>query len=223
MKPHHFQTLVLGALCVGAAVLAAETYNHHQQLGELLTAARNTPVDPVPAIRHDLTALGDHLDALQPQVLALREAQSQHTSLQIALGKQQDELAASLKAIEVLPRGPSSTDLATLAQRLTTAETELKQLSTRPTQPVAAKTPPSTSADQMAKPKVLAPPFTLLGLETRGTVRFVAVQPPGTHSLSTVHLLQLGDSLNGWQLHAFHGDQVVFEVPGHGSRSLPLP
>ena len=47
--------------------------------------------------------------------------------------------------------------------------------------------------------------------------------PAGAHSLTTVHLLQPGDSLNSWQLRAIRAHQVVFHVPGHGDHTLPLP
>lgn len=223
MKPHHFQTLVVGALCLSAAVLAGETYNHHQELVDLQAAARNVPADPVPALRADINALGDQLKALQPQMLSLADTQRQQTTEQIALGKQQDELAASLKALETTPQGPSSADLAALEQRVTEAEAALDRLSSHHTVPTAITTPPSASTDQVAKSKAPAPPFTLLGVETRGSVRFLAVQPPGPHSLSTVHLLQLGDRLNGWQLQEIRRNDVVFQVDGHGSRTLPLP
>ncbi len=58
MKVIHFQALVVGALCLGAAVLAAETYNHHQQLAELQAAAHNAPADPAPALRRDARCVG---------------------------------------------------------------------------------------------------------------------------------------------------------------------
>ncbi|MDO1498480.1 hypothetical protein HND72_28490 [Pseudomonas putida] len=223
MKVLHFQTLVVGALCLGAAVLAAETYNHHQQLAELLAAAHNAPADPAPALRRDVDALGEKLTALQPQVVALGEAQGRHTAAQAALGQQQDELAVSLKALEAAPPGPSSNDMTALGQRLATTEATLEKLSTRPSAPATANTQPQASSGEKAKTKPLAPPFSLLGIETRGDVRFVAALPAGAHSLTTVHLLQPGDSLNSWQLRAIRADQVVFHVPGHGDHTLSLP
>ncbi|WP_449432024.1 hypothetical protein [Pseudomonas putida] len=223
MKVLHFQALVVGALCLGAAVLAAETYNHHQQLAQLQAAAHNAPADPAPALRRDIGALGARLAALQPQVVALGEAQGRHTAAQAALGQQQDELAVSLKALEAAPSGPSSSDLTALERRLAAAEATLEKLSARPSAPATANTQPQASSGAKAKTKLLAPPFTLLGIETRGDVRFVAALPSGAHSLTTVHLLHPGDSLNSWQLHAIRSDQVVFHVPGHGDRTLPLP
>ncbi|AVD83848.1 hypothetical protein I5S62_03595 [Pseudomonas putida] len=223
MKVLHFQALVVGALCLGAAVLAAETYNHHQQLAELQAAARNAPADPTPALRRDIDALADKLTTLQPQVVALGEAQSRHTTAQVALGQQQDELAASLKTLQAAPPGSSSTDMTALEQRLAAAEATLERLSARPSVSAAASTQPQASIGEKAKAKALTPPFTLLGIETRGDVRFVAALPVGAHSLTTVHLLQPGDSFNSWQLRAIRADQVVFHIPGHGDRTLPLP
>ncbi|MNJ37279.1 hypothetical protein D3C77_320900 [compost metagenome] len=204
-------------------MLAAETYNHHQQLAELQADARNAPADPAPALRRDIDALADRLTTLQPQVVALSEVQGRQTTAQAALTQQQDELAASLKTLQAAPPGPSSNDLTVLEQRLATAEATLEKLSARPSVPAAANTQPKATTGEKAKAKPLAPPFTLLGIETRGDVRFVAALPAGAHSLTTVHLLQPGDSLNSWQLRAIRADQVVFHVPGQGDHTLPLP
>ncbi|WP_409260036.1 hypothetical protein [Pseudomonas sp. KCJK8806] len=223
MKVLHFQALVVGALCLGAAVLAAETYNHHQQLAELQADARNAPADPAPTLRRDIDALADRLTTLQPQVVALGEAQGRHTAAQVALGQQQDELATSLKTLQAAPPGPSNSDLTALERRLAAAEATLEKLSARPAAPATANAQPNASTGVKAKAKPLAPPFTLLGIETRGDVRFVAALPAGAHSLTTVHLLQPGDSLNSWQLRAIRADQVVFHVPGHGDHTLSLP
>ncbi|WP_444756739.1 hypothetical protein [Pseudomonas sp. A014] len=223
MKVQHFQALVIGALCLGAAVLAAETYNHHQQLAELQAAARNAPADPVPALRRDVDALSNTLATLQPQVVALGEAQGQSASAQTGLSQQLAELTASLKVLQATPRGPSSADLTALEQRLATAEVAFEKLSSTPAVPAATITRPATAIGQKTKAKAPTPPFTLLGIETRGAVRFVTALPAGARSLSAVHLLQPGDSLNNWQLRTIREDQAVFHVPDHGDRTLPLP
>ncbi|MCY1452470.1 hypothetical protein D9M71_693910 [compost metagenome] len=110
-----------------------------------------------------------------------------------------------------------------LEQRLAAVETAIEKLSTPAAVPAAAITQPAASAAQKAKAQAPTPPFTLLGIETRGAVRFVAALPAGARSLSAVHLLQPGDSLNNWQLHTIRANQAVFHVPGHGDRTLPLP
>lgn len=221
MKVHHFQALVIGALCLGAAVFAAESYNQHQQLAELQAAARNAPADPSPSLRRDISELRTALARLPPQVVALEDAQHQHTTAQAMLGQQLDELARSVKVLQSVPPGPSSVDLSSLAQRMDAAEVILEKLSTSAKVPAVASsaTPPISDQSKAKTP----PPFTLQGIETRGTVRFVAALPAGAHALSTVHLLQPGDSLNGWQLRAIREGQAVFHVPGHGDRSLPIP
>lgn len=222
MKVHHFQALVIGALCLGAAVLAAESYNQHQQLAELQTATRNAPADPSPSLRRDMGELRTTLATLAPQVAALEDAQHQHTTAQATLGQQLDELAASIRALQAVPPGPSSADLTAMVQRMGAAEAALEKLSTAPKLPAAIASPTPPISDQ-SKAKAPQPPFTLQGIETRGTVRFVAALPAGAHALSTVHLLQPGDSLNGWQLRAIREGQAVFHVPGHGDRTLPIP
>lgn len=222
MKVHHFQALVLGALCLGAAVLAAVTYNNQQQLTTLLVAAKNAPADPAPALRRDLDALGATLAALPPQVQAQGEHQRQQDATFAALSKQLDEVSASLKAIEAVPVGTTKADLAALEQRMGNAETAVLALVARPVAP-PPQPQPAASAKPAAKAQAPMPPFTLLGIETRGDVQFISAQPAGAHALSTVHLLQPGDSLNGWQLKAIRRNQAVFQVPGLGERSLPLP
>lgn len=222
MKVHHFQALVLGALCLGAAVLAATTYNHQQQLARLLVAAENAPADPVPALWRDLDALSADLAALPAQVNALGEHQRQQDATFAALSKQLDEVNASLKSIEAVPLGPTKADLAALEQRMGNAETAVHALEARPVAP-STQPQPAASAKRAAKAQTPTPPFTLLGVETRGDVRFISALPAGAHALSTVHLLQPGDSLNDWQLKAIRRSQALFEVPGLGERSLPLP
>ncbi|MBA6104647.1 MULTISPECIES: hypothetical protein [Pseudomonas] len=223
MKVHHFQALVIGVLCLGAAVLAAESYNQHQQLAELQTAARNAPDDPSPSLRRDIGELHTTLSTLSPQVAALKDAQHQHTSAQTTLGQQLDELATSVRVLQALPPGPSRADLTALAQRMGVAEAALEKLSTGPKVPEATAASQSASIREKPIIKALQPPFTLQGIETRGTIRFVTALPAGAHALSTVHLLQPGDSLNGWQLRAIREGQAVFHVPGHGDRILPIP
>ncbi|KGK25439.1 hypothetical protein [Pseudomonas plecoglossicida] len=222
MKVHHFQALVLGALCLGASVLAAVTYNHQQQLTALLVAADNAPADPVPALRRDLDALGVILTTLPAQVKALGEHQRQQDATFATLSKQLDRVNASLKSIEAVPVGPTKADMAALEQRMGNAETAFHALDARAAAP-SAQTQPAAPAKPAAKAQAPTPPFKLLGIETRGDVRFVSALPAGAHSLSTVHLLQAGDSLNDWQLKAIRRNQAVFQVPGLGERSLPLP
>lgn len=222
MKVHHFQALVLGALCLGAAILAAVTYNHQQQLTALLVAADNAQADPVPALRRDLDALGTTIAALSPQVKALGEHQRLQDATFATQSKQLDEVSASLKAIDAVPLGPSKSDLAALEQRLDSAETAVRLLEARPTAS-SVKSQPAAPTKQLTKTQAPTPPFTLLGVETRGDVRFVSALPAGAHDLSTVHLLQPGDSLNNWQLKAIRRNQAVFQVPDLGERSLPLP
>ncbi len=223
MKAHHFQALVIGALCLGAAVLAAENYNQHQQLAELQTAVRNAPADPGPSLRRDIGELRTTLSTLQPQVADLEDVLHQHATAQATLGQQLDDLTAAVRVLQAVPSGPSSADLTALDQRISAAEVVVEKLMTAPKAPATTAASPSASISEKSTAKAPQPPFTLQGIETRGTIRFVVALPAGAHALSTVHLLQPGDSLNGWQLNAIRHGQAVFHVPGHGDRILLIP
>ena len=153
----------------------------------------------------------------------MNDAQHQHTSAQATLGQQLDELAASVRTLQAVPAGPTSADLTALAHRMSATEATLEKLSAAPKVPKVTATSQSASIREKTKTKAPQPPFTLQGIETRGTIRFVVALPVGAHALSTVHLLQPGDSLNGWQLRAIREGQAVFHVPGHGDRTLPIP
>lgn len=153
MKVHHFQALVIGALCLGAAVLAAESYNQHQQLSELQTAARNAPADPGPSLRRDIGELRTTLATLSPQVAALEDAQHQQTTAQATLGQQLDELATSVRVLQAAPPGPSSADLTALAQRMREAEAALEKLSTGPKVPAATAASQPASFRENQKPR----------------------------------------------------------------------
>lgn len=163
MKVHHFQVLVIGALCLGAVVLAAETYNHHQQLAELQAAARNTPANPIPPLRRSIDALNTQLTVLQPQVAALGDALRRHATAQATLGQQLDELAASVRVLQAAPSGPSSADLIALTQRVDTAEAAVEKLSAAPAVPAAGAAPTAATTRNGSEVKTPEPPFTPAG------------------------------------------------------------
>lgn len=74
----------------------------------------------------------------------------------------------------------------------------------------------------VVKPKVLEPPFRVLGLELRGGERFLSVATPGTTLLANVRLLREGDSESGWQLQSVEAHTASFLVNGQIQR-VALP
>lgn len=108
----------------------------------------------------------------------------------------------------------SATDLAALQGRL---DALVQQINTA--KPVATKPRP-----RAAKPRAtpLTPAFQLLGIESRGGERFLAIQPNDTTGLTAVRLLQVGDTEGRWQLETLEPQSALFRV-GQQTRRLPLP
>ncbi|WAH60977.1 hypothetical protein LZ023_16325 [Pseudomonas silvicola] len=227
MKIQTFHDLLIGALCIGATLLAAVTYNLHQQLAAMVAVAAQAQPDPTPALRRDLDLLRDGQATLQAQLRDLSSQQEAVTASQAANRQQFDRLEAAVaEQAQSAANVPGSEVFAAWQQRLDKVEGDLAHVQTQ----LAAKAQPLPRAEPvpMPKPKVRAPrpappPLSVLGVETRGRARFVSVLPTGAHSLSAVRLLQPGESLDGWQLREIQRDQAVFQVAGHADRSLPLP
>ncbi|WP_416425179.1 hypothetical protein RAM80_05275 [Pseudomonas sp. App30] len=227
MKIQTFHDLLIGALCIAATLLAAVTYNHHQQLAAMVAVAAQAQPDPAPALRRDLDLLRDGQAKLQAQFRDLNSQQEAVTASQAAPRQQLDQLATIVaEQIRSTANVPSSEVFTAWQQRLNKAEGGLAHVQAQ----LAAKAQPRPRAEPapMPKPKVKSlrpaqPPFSVLGIETRGRARLLSVLPAGQRSLSAVQLLQPGDSLNGWQLHEIQRDQAVFQVAGHADSSLPLP
>ncbi|WP_455921137.1 hypothetical protein [Pseudomonas putida] len=227
MKIQTFHDLLIGALCIAATLLAAVTYNHHQQLAVIAAIAAQAQPDPAPALRRDLDLLREGQAKLQAQMHDLTSQQEAVTASQAATRQLFDRLDAVVaEQTGSTANVPSSEVFTAWQQRLDKAEGELAHVQAQ----LAAKTQPLPRAEPvpMPKPKVkslrpAAPPLSVLGIETRGSARFVSVLPTGARSLSALQLMQPGESLDGWQLREIQRDQAVFQVAGHADRSLPLP
>ncbi|QKZ04197.1 hypothetical protein [Pseudomonas eucalypticola] len=227
MKVQTFHDLLIGGLCIAATLLAAVTYNHHQQLAAMVAIAAQAQPDPAPALRRDLDLLREGQAKLQAQMHDMTSQQQAVAASQAATQQQFDRLRAAVaEQSRSTANAPSSEVFAAWQQRLDKAEGELAHVQAQ----LAAKAQPRPRAEPapMPKPRVKAsppaePPLSVLGIETRGGARFVSVLPTGARSLSAVQLLQPGESLDGWQLREIQRDQAVFQVAGHADRSLPLP
>lgn len=107
----------------------------------------------------------------------------------------------------------NATDLNALQSRL---DALVQQINTA--KPVATRSRP-----RAAKPRAtsISPTLRLLGIESRGGERFLAIQPNGTHGLDAVRLLRVGDAEGRWQLETLEPQRAVFRV-GQQTRRLPL-
>lgn len=108
----------------------------------------------------------------------------------------------------------STTELASVQSRL---DTLAQQINT--TKSAANKPLPRTAKSQ---PAAAAPTFQVLGVESRGGVRFLAIQPQSSSGLASVHLLRVGDTEGRWQLEALDSRTAQFRID-HQTRHLSLP
>lgn len=77
------------------------------------------------------------------------------------------------------------------------------------------RTPSATAPRKTAeatKPKVPEPPFNVVGLELRGSERFVSIELRGTTVLTDLQLLREGESIGAWQLQTIDAHAAVFRV-----------
>ena len=108
----------------------------------------------------------------------------------------------------------STTELAAVQSRL---DALAQQIST--TKPAANKPRPRTAKPQ---PAPTTPTFQVLGVESRGGERFLAIQPKGSTGLASVRLLRVGDTEGRWQLEALDSRTAHFRIDQH-TRHLLLP
>lgn len=125
---------------------------------------------------------------------------------------------------------PSFEDLSTLQNQISTLQFQLKDLNQKVYElnksnitAVINKqnqvSPLSITVDSpvVAKPKqpvvkTLVPPFSVVGIESRGGELFVSVAPSKSYSLNQIKLLRTGDSYRSWQLKSIRTNAAVFNV-----------
>nr|BFE89541.1 hypothetical protein GCM10020185_00770 [Pseudomonas brassicacearum subsp. brassicacearum] len=63
----------------------------------------------------------------------------------------------------------------------------------------------------------------MLGVESRGGERFLAVAPPDSRSLKDIQLLHNGEQLGAWQLKALEPNAAIFAVTAQPDQTVQLP
>ena len=114
-------------------------------------------------------------------------------------------------------------DLTALRARLEQVEQQLLDLRTKPFPP--PPTPSATKPKKTARPKPvpLSPPFSVLGVESRGGERFLAVAPHDSRSLIDVRLLHSGEQLGAWYLKVLEPNSAIFAVAAQPDQTVHLP
>ncbi|WP_248746217.1 hypothetical protein [Pseudomonas sp. MWU12-2037] len=113
----------------------------------------------------------------------------------------------------------NSSELDALRNRIDALEQQLSDLK-RSSPPPPIQQPQRTTASRSTNS--LAPPFTPMGIESRGGERFLALLPNGETALPQVRLLRIGEAEGRWRLQALEAGSAVFSV-NQKTRRLDLP
>ena len=223
MKASTFQTLIVGLLCLAVAGLSGGLYNQYQRMAELQST--NTQYrQTLDTLQHDSSALKDAQEKLQYALKDLKQMVDTGEQQANTLDPMLDQWAQEIQELRNgLAARATEADMTTLRARLEQVERQLLDLKTQPSPP-----PPNSSATkpkQKARPKPvpLSPPFSVLGVESRGGERFLAVAPPDSRSLMDVRLLHSGEQFGAWHLKVLEPNSAIFAVAAQPDQTVHLP
>ncbi|QXI31209.1 hypothetical protein [Pseudomonas vanderleydeniana] len=169
-------------------------------------------------IDHELEGMQRFKGVLKTDFQQTQQSLSQRLDVLETAARTVDSLTASLTAVNARVQATEGTLL------MLKASVE-KCPATCPAAPVAEGPPTKTKA-RVTKPtagKPSAPPFVLLGLESRAGEAFLAVLPKGQQRLGDVHLLRPGMQLQGWRLSALDARRAHWIKPDGIATSVSIP
>jgi hypothetical protein len=168
--------------------------------------------------RSEVETLLGRLSTVEEQLAVIKRqpgaaSQANLTAARQALDERLDKIERALKV------SAHANDLAQLQSRLEQIETRLEKARRVP---LLASTSMHRRAPEAAQPKVMGPPFSILGMELRGGESFLSIAPSGTQSLIEVRLLHAGERQGDWRLEALDGKTATFRVDGE-ARHITVP
>jgi hypothetical protein len=223
MKASTFQTLIVGLLCLAIAGLSGGLYNQYQRIAELQST--NTQYrQTLDTLQRASNALMDAQEKLQYALKDLKQMVDSGEQQANTLDPMVDQWAHEIQELrDGLVVRATQADLTALRARLEHVEQQLLELKPQPS------TPPSTSSTAKPKKTVrpkhapLSPPFSVLGVESRGGERFLAVAPHDSRSLMDVRLLHSGEQLEAWHLKVLVPNSAIFAVAAQPDQTVQLP
>ncbi|MCK3840079.1 MULTISPECIES: hypothetical protein [Pseudomonas] len=122
------------------------------------------------------------------------------------------ELAALQKTLEAqMAVVAQSVEERVPLQTMRELERQIQRIESLPPPPAIIE-PKPRKAPKLAQRTATLPPFQIIGIEMRGTERFLAVSPRNAQSLEQARLLRTGDSQDSWTLEALEASTAVFRV-----------
>ena len=223
MRALTFQTLIIGLLCLAVAGLSGGLYNQYQRVAELQST--NTQYQQtLDTLQHDSSALKDAQEKLQYALKDLKQMVDSGEQQANTLDPMLDQWAQEIQELrDGLAASATQADLTALRARLEQVEQQLLDLRTQPSP--SPLTSSATTPKKAARPKPvpLSPPFSVLGVESRGGERFLAVAPHDSRSLMDVRLLHSGEQLGAWYLKVLEPNSAIFAVAAQPDQTLQLP
>lgn len=223
MKASTFQTLIIGLLCLAVAGLSGGLYNQYQHVAELHST--NTQYQQtLDTLQRDSNALKDTQEQLQYALKDLKQMVDSGEQQANILDPMLDQWAQEIQELrDGLAARTTVADLTALRTRLEQVEQQLLDLRAQPSPP--PPTPSATKPKKADRPKPvpLSPPFSVLGVESRGGERFLAVAPHDSRTLIDVRLLHSGEQLGTWQLKVLEPNSAIFAVAAQPDQTVQVP
>ena len=223
MKASTFQTIIVGLLCLAVAGLSGGLFNQYQRMAEL-QSTNTQRFQTLDTLQRDLSALRDAQEKLQYSLKDLKQMVDTGEQQANTLDPMLDQWAQEIQEMrDGLAERATVKDLTALSGRFEHVEQQLLELKTQPSLP-----PPTSSANKPKKtappkPVPLSPPFSVLGVESRGGERFLAVAPHDSSSLMDVRLLHSGEQLGAWHLKVLEPNSAIFAVAAQPDQTVHLP
>ncbi|QGF92962.1 chemotaxis protein [Pseudomonas sp. CFSAN084952] len=223
MKASTFQTLIVGSLCLAVSGLSGGLYNQYQRVTELQNANVQR-LQTLDALQRDSSAIKDAQEKLQYALKDLKQMADTGEHQANTLDPMLDQWAQEIQELrDGLADRATEADMVALRARLEHVEQQLLEFKIQPSLP--PPTPSSAKPKKAARPKPapLSPPFTVLGVESRGGERFLAVAPPESRSLKDIRLLHNGEQLGTWRLKVLEPNAAIFAVAAQPDQTVQLP
>lgn len=224
---------VLMGIILLCGVLGYQSYSNNKLIDQVNTQ-HDQIIELNKIIDHDNNQISVLVSDSQSTYKEVKKLKSEVASLLRRMDEvQQYQLDQALNQKRDDDSRPSFDDINTLQSQLSSLQFQIKDVnqkiyelnklaitSTINKQTQSNQLPNNATNAPEAKPstkpvlKPLSPPFTVLGIESRGGEMFASIAPSHSksYSLSQVKLLRIGDSYKNWHLRNIKNNAVVFNV-----------